>query len=433
MGGLAILVLVHVSLVFLLVSPFIENPFGRDADARFLAGLDKRIHQLRTAPLKVTFTDADGNPLAGQRIRYRLARHDFHFGCNFFEFDGFANPEYNRLYKRYFADLFNLAVLPFYWRRYEPQEGSFPTNDRLENMLDFCEQNAITPKGHPLAWRNPSGYPHWLPEQDEKVVALLEKRIRREVARYSDRIPIWDVVNEPTHLPTFGGQDRFDYVRRALEWAREARGENDARLTVNDYGILGHDFGSGPYFELMNRLVASGAPLEIIGFETHEPRTDWIPAVEIWESLEAYAGIGLPIHLTEFTVPSSALPVTNSWIKGLWTEDRQAEYLERFYKTCFAHPSVGALIYWDLYDGRSWIKTGGLIDASWRPKPAYRRLEQLIKKEWHTQGTAVTDAGGSIGFRGFFGSYHFVLEETGREAIARLARDATGQTVQFAE
>ena len=401
--GLLILILVHAAFVFLLVSPWVTNPLGESRDAEFIASLDRRIQQVRTGELKVVLRGPDGQPLAGQALEYELVRHNFKFGCNIFEFDKIENPGHNRKYKEYFAGLFNLAVVPFYWRDYEPEQGRLPTTARLDSIIDWCQENGIEPKGHPLSWRNPHGYPNWLDHDQAREFEALKTRIQREVERYKGRIKIWDVVNEPTHLPIFGGQSLFDYVNNALSWANTP--DPDAQLCVNDYGILGRDYGSGPYFELLKRLLEAGAPLEIIGFESHEPRTDWIPATEIWETLEAYKNLGLPIHSTELTVPGGGLPITNSWMKGIWTEELQAEYVVRFYKTFFAHPAAGAVIFWDLWDGRSWVQKGGLIGEDFKPKETYRRLKSLIKEEWHTRGQATTDAQGQFGFRGFYGEY----------------------------
>jgi GH35 family endo-1,4-beta-xylanase len=421
-GGIVILLVVHASFLFLLASPYVTNPFGEGKDLEFLEGVDQRIRQIRTGDITVTLLGPDDQPLAGKQVEFELIRHDFRFGCNIFEFDKFTDPEHNRKYKERFAKLFNLAVVPFYWGDYEPEKGNLPMVARLDIIINWCEQQGIEPKGHPLSWRNPHGYPRWLPADDSQVAVAtaLKTRIQREVERFRGRIKIWDVVNEPTHLPTFGGQTLFDYVNNALTWAAEP--DPKARLCVNDYGILGRDYGSGPYFDLLTRLIEAKAPLGIVGFESHEPRTDWIPATEIWETLEAYSKLGLPIHSTELTVPSGNLPITNSWMKGLWTEERQAEYVERFYKTFFSHPAVGAVIYWDLYDGRAWVQKGALIDVNFEPKEVYRRLDNLINREWHTQGKATTDAQGRIGFNGFYGTYRIALPESEQTFEIRVPR-----------
>ena len=42
------------------------------------------------------------------------------------------------------------------------------------------------------------------------------------------------------------------------------------------------------------------------------------------------------------------------------------------------------------------------------PKDGYRVLERLIREEWHTEGSAVTD--GSLTFDGFYGTYEIVVQ-----------------------
>jgi len=411
--GAAALAIANLSLLFMLISPVIENPLGRRMDQRLLADLEGRIEEARKTDVTALFQLPGGAPLKGARIGYRLLRHEFLFGCNIFEFDRMEDPVQNELYKRRFRELFNTAVLPFYWSRYEPGPGRFPDRDRLAAILDWCNANGITPKGHPLCWRNPAGYPGWLPEDEAEVRGLLQKRVAETAGAYRERIPIWDVVNEPTHLPPFGFDSQFEYVSAALRWARRAAGPETA-LTVNDYGILGHDFGRGPFYRLCRKLVQAGEPLDVIGLQGHEPRTDWIPAVEINATLDAYARLGLPIHITEITVPGSPqLPITNSWKKGVWSEKLQAEYLERFYRVCFAHPAVGGIIHWDLWDGASWVRGGGLLDEKLRPKAAYKTLDRLINREWRTRGEAAAGPDGSISFRGFRGTYLLTVKETG--------------------
>jgi GH35 family endo-1,4-beta-xylanase len=92
-----------------------------------------------------------------------------------------------------------MAIFPFYWSSYEKEPGKEKW-DRIDPMLDWCELNGITPKGHPLAWVERGGTPAWLYDLPiELTEDLLKARITRISKGYKGRIDIWDVVNEPTH------------------------------------------------------------------------------------------------------------------------------------------------------------------------------------------------------------------------------------------
>jgi GH35 family endo-1,4-beta-xylanase len=225
-------------------------------------------------------------------------------------------------------------------------------------------------------------------------------------------VKFWDVVNEPAHWQPYYGDSKFDYIRDAFMWARAE--DPSATLSINEYGILGQDFGYGPYYNLIKQELQAGTPITSIGIQGHEPRTDWFPATAMWDTFEGYKGLGLPIQITELMVTSEGFPITNSWKKGLWSEENQAEYLVRLYKTAFAHPSVQAIIYWELWEGTVYMVGAPLIKANWEPKLAYTQLSNLINNEWHSQGASIADATGTISFTGFFGNYSLSVPSLGR-------------------
>ncbi|MFX0099457.1 MAG: endo-1,4-beta-xylanase [Candidatus Hodarchaeota archaeon] len=420
-GGWFIFLFVNATLAMLVLSPVIPNLIGEYNDNQLLNGADARINEYRKGEMVLHFQHANGSAMNGTGVIINQTRHEFIFGCTFFNYNsGSFTSAQNDSYNNYFENLFNLAVLPFYWSGYEPQQGVFPSDGRLDEMVKWCRSKNITTKGHPLTWRNPTGYPNWLPDDDGAVVDLLQNRIENLTSSYSGRIDIWDVVNEPTHLPTFGNQPLDQFVSNCFAWAENS--DPDVPLTINEYGILGHDFGYGEYYNLVDRLLDNDVPIDYIGLQGREPRSDWIPATEIWDTLEAYKNLGLPIHITEFTVPSASVPITNSWKKGLWDEGNQAEYAARVYKTCFSHPGVEALIWWDLYDGMSWVTDGGLIGHDWMPKPVYERLDNLINNEWHTVESIITNSNGTIRLDGFYGTYNISVPSLGEWTMRNITK-----------
>jgi GH35 family endo-1,4-beta-xylanase len=429
--GLLVFIILNVSFIFLLLSPYIPNLIGEYQDEILLEQCQEDIIKYRTGDVKIKVQFANGTPASGYNISFNHIRHNFIFGCNIFSFDSYnesLNPGYNNLYKTYFKDLFNLAVLPFYWTGYEPVQGNFPTQSRLNDIINWCSLNNITTKGHPIHWTRPSGKPSWLPlENDSKMLDLIKNRTKTIISQYKDIIEYWDVVNEPIHTETYAGLTRENFCLYTLQWANQTN--PDTHLTINDYGIIGHDFGGGPYYQLLNSLISNNAPIEFIGLQSHEPRTDWISATEIWATYTAYAELGKTIHITEFEPVSAAVPITNSWKKGTWSEAAQAEYARRFYTLSFAHPGVGAVIWWDLCDFGSWLEEGGLIDNDMTPKPVYNYLDQLINDQWRTKGSQLSNSTGWIDFQGFYGIYNISIQNGAYNFQIKAASDLINEFI----
>lgn len=423
--GVLVIALAAGSFTLMVLGPWIPNVAGEALDARFLEGLDARIDATRRAPLTVTFSYSNGTPLQGLVVEYNQTSHDFYFGCNFFGYEGCGSIDNNAKYKDFFKRTFNLAVLPFYWAYAEPEHGNLVQEPWLDSAIAWCQANNITVKGHPLVWSHQAGNPAWLPPEDAIRKDMIQERVQYIVDKYKGKVKIWDVVNEPAHWQPYYGTSKFDYVRDAFTWARAKDGS--ATLSINEYGVLGQDFGHGPYYNLIEQQLQAGTPITCIGIQGHEPRTDWFPATSMWSTFDGYKALGLPIHVTELMVTSEGFPITNSWKKGLWSEENQAEYLVRLYKTAFAHPSLEAVIYWELWEGMAWMQGAPLVKANWEPKLAYTRLSSLINDEWHSLGTSSTSSTGAIMFTGFFGNYSLYVPSLGQRFQASFPKAGARQ------
>jgi len=365
-----------------------------------LAKAADAIEKNRKRDATVRVVDKNGRPATGVGLVVELIRHDFLFGGNIYRFDRFGAAHENELYQERFRELFNYATTGFYWKWYEPERGK-PDYVYTDKVVAWCEQNHIRLKGHPLLWACESGIPPWAKEQPPAEIR--KQRVADIMSRYAGKIEFWEVLNEPAHSPGLE-------IDAPYRWAREVN--SNACLIVNDYQAMAD--GYPPFFTLLQKALGRGVPFDGVGIQAHEPRTMRFPLEQVWKTLDQYASLGKPLHITEFSPTSGGQEITGSHITGKWDEAAQADYAAKFYTVCFAHPAVAAITWWDLSDAGSWLEGGGLIRKDMSPKPAYAALRKLIREQWATKSEGKTDKDGEFSFRGFCGHYGVRITHNGK-------------------
>lgn len=360
-----------------------------------VANTGAAIEKNRKAEATVRVIDAAGRPVPGARLTVEQTTHDFLFGANIFGFDRYRSEAQNAAYKQRFAELLNYATVGFYWRWYEQERGR-PGYANTDKVVAWCREHGIRLKGHPLLWADEAGVPMW--SQGQPSPDIQRQRVEQIMRRYQGKIEFWEVVNEPAHLPGLK-------IDQPYRWARSA--DTSAYLIVNDYHVLSD--GGPAFFKLLTEAIQNGVPFDGIGIQAHEPRTMRFPLDRVQQTLDQYATLGKELHITEFEPAGSGQKITGSHRQGTWDEAAQAEYAEKFYRVCFAHPAVRAITWWDLGDQGSFIPGGGMLRADLSPKPVYERLKRLIHEEWKTSAEGTTDGEGAFSFRGFLGAYKVVV------------------------
>src|SRR5271157_1942671 len=385
----------------------------------------ERIEKLRKSQVAIEVQDKSGRKVPGATVRVEQTRHEFLFGCNAFilyELKG----EAHQLYARQFSALFNYATLPFYWGAYEPERGR-TRREQVRQVAQWCKAYGISTKGHPLVWHEV--YPKWAPTEAGEVREAYRRRIGEIVPDFKGLVDRWDVVNEATVATKYkSGEAQWvlrdgaaKVVEDALAWAHAAN--PDAELVYNDYN-LGADHQA-----LIARLIADRAPFSVIGLQSHMHEGERNLA-EVWKTCEIYAAFGKKLHFTEVSVVSGE----HGWERPLpWEstpegEQRQADYVEKFYTLLFSHPAVAAITWWDLPDGQWQGAPSGLLRKDLSPKPAYERLLRLVKQTWWTRASLMSDAAGRCEFTGFRGDYQVTVQAGGRTRTASFSLGKAGDT-----
>jgi len=389
---------------------------------------------------KVISVKKDGKVLADTELRLRQTNHEFLFGCGAFDFVGQAklmlddnpNPAVLAKYKEItdkWLKVFNYGTLPFYWGRFEIEEGQPQTANRMA-AAKYLKAHDKEIKGHPLCWHTVCA--DWLLKYDNKTI--LEKqlgRIQREVESFKGIIDKWDVINEVVIMPVF---DRYDNavtrLCKELGQVGIVKTMFDQCVKYNPEGtFLINDFNmSEKYADLIQRCLDAGVRIDTIGLQSHQHQGYW-GREKLEEVLDRFEKFGLPIHFTENTLVSGPLIPEHIVDLNDWHyndddskpefEERQANEMIEMIRILFEeHPLVKAHTSWDFMDGMWLNAPSGVLRRDGSEKPVYHALDNLINREYHTEENIKTDGNGNVKVAGFKGKY--VIETLSGEKVMDL-------------
>lgn len=259
-----------------------------------------------------------------------------------------------------------------------PQPGPkrFESADRL---LRFCAANRMPMRGHCLIWNE------WVPQWVRNMSSAERERffdsyIEDVAARYAGKLHSWDVVNEPFwpgHKAPGGYRlgpwyDTFGtgYVRRAFE--RVMSVDRKTPLVLNEaQSERDDDVGLAVrrgLLQLVDELKQAGVPLHAVGLQSHlQPRYPHDPG-RFAEFLNALAGRGVDIYLTEFDVRDDTFPDDIAARDALI-----AETAEKYLNNALRVPAVKMVIAWQLADNYSFY-----TDAARKKDPLAQRLPRPL-------------------------------------------------------
>ena len=397
---------------------------GIAPDAAWRIEAARRIDRFRKADLRITVTDANDRPVPGATVKVQMTRHAFLFGsaAKLHWIADFDNVERDP-YRRHIEELFNHVVNEndLKWPAWESDWGRTYSRDGSVAALKWLKRRGMHIKGHCVVWPSWQHTPARLKEASDRpddMRRIIAEHIADVVGTAGPWVDEWDVINEP-----FSNHDLMDVLGRdaMVDWFAQVRGHDaDARLYLNDFSILAAggqtDTPHQQHFEdTLKFLIERGAPIGGIGMQSHFGENVTPPAT-LWQILDRFAKLGLPIQITEFDVSTR-------------DEQLQAAYTRDFMTAVFAHEAVDGFVMWGFYEGGHWRPDAAMYRTDWSIKPNGLVYRQLVFDDWWTRASLTTDAGGEAVTRGFLGSYDITVSRGDRSTTQRLDLERAGATV----
>ena len=394
------------------------------------------------------FVDKNGKSINNVDVKIKLKKHDYKFGCNIFMLDEFENEDKNVEYRRIFGDTFNYATAAFYWLDLEPEKGKpryakdSPKRYRRpapDLVVEYCRERGIDMRAHCIVYD--AFAPSWLPREVPAIKKEYDKHMAELAARYGEVIDDWEIMNESLNWEMYGYSrlqtTPFFREQDYESWSYFAARRHfpNGRLIINagPCESWSERLHRSPYYYQLESLAAKGVHFDSIGMQAHlftsreheeAYLNKYCNPMKMTDVLDVYSRFGAPINISELTIPS--------YNGGVEDEAVQEEELRTLYSLWFSHQATEGVIYWNLVDGYSYVPGGGkstlgdpnageniygggLLRFDLSPKPAFKTLQNLIKKEWHTDLTTQTGFDDRVKIKGFYGMYEIVYTYGGKE------------------
>ncbi len=356
-------------------------------------------------------------------VELEQMQHEFWFGCALPNkiFNGNAENEETQKFKKIFLDNFNSAVTEnaLKWGQMEPQKGEVRFS-LVENMLTWCEENNIPLRGHNVYWGTNRFVQDWLKElNDEQLRLELEKRGRMIGARYKGRFAEYDFNNEMLLGDYYQERLGPQITVKMAEWVKE--GDPKAKLFLNDFDIL---TGNRLYrfVDHVKDLQNRGVSFDGIGLQGHLHGEDF-NRDSLQNALDVMAQFGMPLRITELYIPGGRSKFRKDrTLKPTPEEEKQfAQSMKDYYRICFAHPAVDAVIMWGFWEGAMWIPASAFYRNDWSLTPSGEAYRLLVFDEWWTSFKGKSDENGYCTIPAFFGTHE--LKVNGRTEKVKLSKE----------
>jgi GH35 family endo-1,4-beta-xylanase len=277
------------------------------------------------------------------------------------------------------------TTLPSFWRWIEYEPGTFNWTP-LDRIMDYALDRGMSVKSFALYWGGIGSVPPWfrhLPYDRQKET--IRGWIETLVGRYSGRVSTWEIVNE---MHDWHFANRFGWTHQQNLEVTRLVSELVGRIDPGTPRVINNCCIWGDYLQhsgmadkwnprtYLEEVLREGIAFEGIGLQFYNPGRDML---QMALHLDRFITLGKRIYITEMGIPGAPTVLDSEtgqidpvagW-RETWTEEQQANWVERFLCLATARPEVAVVNYWDFDDTQSFIPSAGLLDTQGQPKPSY--------------------------------------------------------------
>jgi len=267
-----------------------------------------------------------------------------------------------------------------------PSENSYDFGD-ADAVVDYAREHDQTVRGHTLAWHNQT--PEWFQEWDHtrgQIRDFLRDHVHTTAGRYRSKLATWDVVNEAVADDGTMRENLWyealgeEYLDDAFRFADEVTGD-DTDLYYNDYGADSVNVKSDAIYDMVERLLDRGVPIDGVGLQMHALHGKPDPE-SVAENVRRFRDLGLEVEITEMDVAYTPEDDPGDR-EARW--EMQADFYREITEVCLDE-GVDTLVVWGVRDSDSWVPnwfeslTGDplLFDSGNDPKPAYHAIKETL-------------------------------------------------------
>ncbi len=280
-----------------------------------------------------------------------------------------SDAAYRALAGEEFASLTPDAELK--WQQIEPEPYEYRF-EQADQIVELAEANEQEIRGHNLFWGQRIRTPDHVNNlrDPESLTAAMRLHAETVLGRYRDRIPRYDVVNEPFVYDEVERADSIyqevlgdDWIALAFELAHEV--DPDAELWINMTGASRVEGKHEAQLALVTELLDAGIPLHGVGLETHIGIDGW-DATQYAGFVADYDALDVEVALTEVDYPAFG---------DVASDEETADVYGEMISVCARFDACVEVTFWSWHDAYTNLDRmdpearPGLFDSDGERKP----------------------------------------------------------------